>query len=317
MRRTVQLISLLLSAALTPACDNGAPWSAESEPAIEEQRDFGPTAAYGRRLLFMGPGEPLPTAAIFDFTSLSDSAGVQQGVRARILQDGEWESIMDSGWRLDPMRESWQIVPGDELRLVVSDAGELAVIAHGGERDVRLEHGSLIAETSPDAGTQFVLRQGTLDLGGGAVRGIVLDAQLGRAVDPSVVPSATDRPTPIARQGAEGFLANNSGFYVVFATSASGAVAWISHGGRDEVQRGAVLTPAAWSPAGEDDLSMPTAWRVTGPGSLTGELSADVTDTIPLTDFGEISALGYVLVSGWIGDDDIRRDVFGLIRHVR
>lgn len=317
MRRIVQAAPLLLPALLaSAACDNGAPWTAETEPAVEEQRDFGPTAAYGRRLLFMGPGEPLPTAALFDFTSLSDSAGVRQGVRARLLVDGEWQPLMDSGWRLDPMREPWQIVPGDDLKLMVNDAGELSAVAHRGEPGTRLEPGGLIAETSPDAGTRFVLRQAVLGFGEETVRGILLDAQLGRAIDPGVVPSGSDRPTPIARPGAEGFLVNNSGFYIVFATSASGAVAWISHGGRDEVQRGVTLTVAAWSP-GDETIPMPTGWRVTGPGSLSGELSASVVDPVPLTDLDELSALGYILVSGWIGDDDVRRDVFGLIRHVR
>lgn len=318
MRRIVQVVPLLLSAVVaSAACDNGAPWTDDTEPAVEEQRDFGPTAAYGRRLVFMGPGEPLPTAAIFDFTSLSDSVGVRQGVRARLLTEGEWQPLMDSGWRLEPMREPWQIVPGGDLKLMVNDAGDLSAVANRGEPGTRLEPGGLIAETSPDAGTQFVLRQAALRIGEETVRGILLDAQLGRALDPGVVPSASDRPTPIARPGAEGFLVNNSGFYVVFATSGSGAVAWISHGGRDEVQRGATLTPAGWAPASEDTVAMPADWRVTGPGSLSGELSARVTDRIPLTGLDELSALGYILVSGWIGDDNVRRDVFGLIRQVR
>lgn len=318
MRRIAQVAPLLLSAVVAAAaCDSDAPWTSETEPTVEEQRDFGRTAAYGRRLIFMGPGEPLPTAAIFDFTSLSDSAGVRQGVRARVLVEGEWQPIMDSGWRLDPMREPWQIVPGEDLKLMVNDAGELSAVAHRGEPYTRLEPGGLIAETSADAGTRFVLRQAVLGVGSETTPGILLDAQLGRALDPGVVPTGADRATPIARPGAEGLLVNDSGFYVVFAASASGAVAWISHGGRDEVQRGVSLAPAAWAPADDEALAMPSTWRVTGPGGLSGELSASVADPVPLTDLDDSSALGYILVSGWIGDDDVRRDVFGLIRHVR
>lgn len=331
MRRSLKIVPLLLATALAPACENGSPWGAGTSAPEEARHDFGPTAVYGRRLIFMGPGERLPTAAIFDFTTLSDSVSVQRGVRARVLLDEEWTSLMDVGWIMEPMREPWRVVPGGDLRVVVSDAGEFSSIAYRGEPAVRLQRGGLLAESSPDAGTQFLLRQATLAVDGETVRGILLDSQVGRAVDPAEVgpspvpptdgPAARDdgKVTPIARPGVEAFLVNTSGYYVVFASSADGEVAWVSYAGMDDLQRGGVLEPTAWSEEDGDEGTdrQPTQWRIGGPGQLTGELSAVVTDIVPLPEQDGVSTLGYTLVSGWVGDDGVRRDVFGLVRHIR
>jgi hypothetical protein len=127
MRPSRPIILTLLAAVLmapTIACENGLPWGQREEATEPDApHDFGPTAAYSRRLIFLGPGERLPTAAIFDFTALSDSASVRQGVRVRLLVDGEWNSLMDDGWESAAMREPWRLVPGHGLRIVVDDAG--------------------------------------------------------------------------------------------------------------------------------------------------------------------------------------------------
>lgn len=330
MRRSFLIVPLLLATLIAPACEDGTPWGTDTSAPEQPRHDFGPTAVYGRRLIFMGPGERLPTAAIFDFTTLSDSVSVRRGVRARVLLDEEWKPLVDTGWTMEPMRDPWRVVPGGDLGIVVNDAGEFSALTYRGEPDVRLQRGSLLAESSPDAGTQFLLRQASLTVAGETVRGILLDSQLGRAVDPAALPptegaapdvSATsdesEPATPIARAGAEAFLVNNSGYYAVFANSADGEVAWVSYAGTSDLQRGGVLEPTAWSEPDEDGIAMPTQWRIGGQGRLTGELSGVVTDGIPLTDQREMSALGYTLVSGWIGDDGVRRDVFGLVRHIQ
>jgi hypothetical protein len=202
---------------------------------------------------------------------------------------------------------------------------------------VRLSPGALLAESSPDAGTQFVLRQAALAIDDETVRGILLDSNLGRAVNPAALPrprpadqdqGGADEPddgtaadgvaTPIARAGAEAFLVNNSGYYAVFAMSSNGAIGWVSHAGRDEIQRGVALEPLAWSTADEDAIQMPTRWRIGGPGAqLSGELTAAATDPSPLPGLDEITGLGYILVSGWVEDGGVRRDVFGVVRQVR
>lgn len=339
MRRRIRIPFLLMAALLSSGCEDGTPWS-EGSDAVEAEagRDFGVTAAYARRLIFIGPGSRLPTAAVFDFTALSDSVGVRRGVRARLLSGPAWEPLMDAGWESEPMREPWRIVPGGALSIVVGDGGDLAAIAYGGEPDVRLEPGAVLAESSPDRGTQLVLRQATLQIAGEPVRGVLLDSQLGRAVSPASVPrpvttdTATDPepgsapPTPIARAGAEAFLVNNAGYYAVFTTSASGEIGWVSHPGVNEIHRGAALEPVA-DPDGDAAAmgtgaatvpEMPTHWRIRGNGSaLAGELSAAAIDPSPLPDLGELTALGYILVSGWVEDGGVRRDVFGLVRHVR
>lgn len=353
MRPSRSIILTLLAAVVlagATACENGPPWGQREEATqAETPHDFGPTAAYSRRLIFLGPGEQLPTAAVFDFIALSDSASVRHGVRARLLLDNEWVSLLDDGWESEAMREPWRLVPGRTLRIVVDDAGEIAAVAHRGEPSVRLSPGPLVAESSPDAGTQFVLRQATLDIDDEAVRGILLDSKLGRAVSPSALPRPSlegdgapeeqddqgdqDEPaageaqdtsaadglaTPIARAGAEAFLVNNSGYYAVFAMSSAGAIGWVSHAGRDEIQRGVALEPLAWSSSEGDAIQMPTRWRIGGPGAqLSGELTAAATAPAPLPGLEELTGLGYILVSGWIEDGGVRRDVFGVVRQVR
>lgn len=339
MQRTIHKTACFLTAALLLGCGEGAPWGAgTAEVDVEARHDFGPTAAYARRLIFLGPGSQLPTAAVFDFTTLSDSAGVRRGVRARLLTGDEWEPLVDAGWELEPMREPWRVVPGGDLRIVVNDAGELGAVTVDGETSVRLEPGALLGESSPDIGTRFILRQASLSVAGEVNRGILLDSQLGRAVNPAAVPrplasegsddsataddelpsDRTGRPTPIARAGAEAFLVNNSGYYAVFATSAAGEIGWVSHGERDEIYRDVALEPSEWSSTGDDEIQMPLQWRIGGPGAdLFGELSAAATDPSPLPDLVDLTALGYTLVSGWVEDGGVRREVFGLVRHVR
>lgn len=341
MQRSIQNLSLLLVVALSPGCEDGPPWATgQEEAAVEARHDFGPTAAYARRLVFLGPGDQLPTAALFDFTSLSDSVAVRRGVRARLLTSDTWELLMDAGWEFAPMREPWRVVPGGDLKIVVNDAGEIGAVVFNGEPHVRLEPGALLGESSPDVGTRFVLRQASLSVSGEIIRGILLDSQLGRTVSPAAVPGplapdttgpeadrgeenglARDRagrPTPIARPGAEAFLVNNSGYYAVFAPSAADEIGWVSHGGRDEIHHGVSLEPSAWAAAGEDGIEMPVQWRIGGPGTeLTGEITAAATDPSPLPGLVDLTALGYILVSGWIEDGGVRRDVFGLVRHVR
>lgn len=345
MRRSVHTAALFLAVGVAPACEDGPPWATREEPPpIEARHDFGPTAAYARRLIFLGPGTRLPTAAIFDFTSLSDSVGVRRGVRARLLTGDEWQPLIDAGWEFEPMREPWRVVPGDGLKIVVDDGGELAAVVHAGDREVRLHPGARLAESSPDVGTRFVLRQAMLVIDGETLRGILLDSQLGRAVHPAAVPrpfttdtgpdapaepdtaptdeggdtARTGRPTPIARAGAEAFLVNNGGYYAVFATSAAGAIGWVSHAGRDQIHRGVALRPTTWSTPPEEEFRMPVQWRIGGAGSnLQGELAVAATDPSPLPDLGDLTALGYLLVSGWIEEGGVRRDVVGFVRHVR
>lgn len=322
MRRITLTIPVLLSALVAGACDDGTPWSdGEETPTVESRLDFGPTAVYDRRILFLGPDGDLPAAAAFDFSSLADSAGVRGGVRARVLDGAEWATVADTGWALAPMREPWRIVPEGALRVLVNDAGEISALA-ARDSDTRLEPGTILSETSPDAGTQLILRNAELLLDGEPLPGVLLDAQLGRAVRPAQVPPRGDTAeahpsTPIARPGSEALLVNSAGYLVVLTRSGEGDMAWVSHAGRDEIRRGVLLEPTAWTEPGEDG-QWPSGWAVRGADAdMAGELSTEAVDHSVLSHLAGVEGLDYVLVSGWIEDRGVRRDVFGLVRHVR
>jgi hypothetical protein len=322
MRRYSSLLVLaVLMAAGLPACNDGRP--DRDEVAARAPVDFGPTAAYERRFLFLGPGQLLPSAAIVDLVALSDSVGVRRGVRARVSDGTDWLPLMDEGWDMAWMREPWRLVPHGSLRLVLGDAGELAALVFRADMEVRVEPGSALAGYSPDPGTQLVLRQARLALGADLVHGILLDAQLGRGVDPAMSRSVRSQPgsgapneaTPIGQPGTEALLTDNDGFYLVFAAAGAGPMGWIHYRGRDDVRRGAHLTAVAWEET--EGVQVPNAWQVAGQGELTGELTAEALDGVDLADVAGIEALGYAVVSGWVADQDVRRDVFGLIRHIR
>lgn len=336
----MRTIPFLLVALLLAACEAGG--AGEEIPATGRE-EFGPTAAYDRRLVFLGPGAELPTAAVFDFAVLSDSAGLRRGIRARLVDGMEWIPLMDAGWEMARMREPWRLVPHGDLKLIVGSAGELdALVFAGEELGVRLDPGSSIAEYSPDAGTQLVLRQAELRLGGEPVTGILLDAQLGRAVNPAAIPRIAPEPAdpgaedageiaadaagdsllvdpaPAARPGAEALLLDNAGYYVVFAASAEGDMAWVHAAGRDDVRRPARLEPFEWEPFQEAGVQVPTAWRVLTPGDLFGgEIRAEAADRAVIGEGAATGAMGYVVVTGWIEDRGVRRNVYGMVRHVR
>lgn len=327
--RPVYAGALLLMVLAAPACDDGG---GGAPPA--QEGDFGHTAAYNRRFMFLGSGSgPLPAAAVFDFSTLSDSIGIRRGARARLGGGAGWRPLMDAGWEMEPMREPWRLVPHGPLTMVVGETGELSALVVRGSAPTRLELGQTLAEHSPDVGTQLVLRNATLHRDGGSEAGIVLDAQLGRAVNPAL--AVRDRPprtdadargddtipasaTPIALPGADALLIGDQGYYTVLATASSGSLAWIRSNGRSDAMAGTRLEPTAWSDPEEDSVQVPTAWRIFSPdGGLTGELTAGATDRIVLTGTGTLETLAYVLVTGWVQDRTTRREVAGLVRHVR
>lgn len=344
MIRRFSMISCLLLLPLAGACEGGPPWATSEESASPDREDFGTVAAYERLLLFVGPGETTPMAAIFDFNALRDSTGFRRGIRTRLLTDSAWQALQDDGWEMAPMREPWRLVPYGTLKVLVGDEGELDALVYQEEPSLRLDPGSYLAEYTPDGGTQLVLRQGQLHLDDEVFTGIILDSQHGRALTGAVrqqtsqaAPSPPGSDTteedivddgeadaegaaagsPSARAGVEAFLLDNSGYYVVFATSANGDLTWLHLGTQDDVRRGTTLEATEWEDGGPADGS-PIRWRVASPdGALDGEVEAIATDDTPLYGRVDVSALSYALVSGWIQDREVRREVFGLIRHVR
>jgi hypothetical protein len=330
LRISVLMALATMTMIAVSACEVGRPGSERPESSAKPV-DFGPTAAYERRVVFLGPGQRLPTAVIMDFVALSDSLGVRRGVRARLADGSEWIRLLDLGWVMERMREPWRLVPFGPLAILVGDAGELSAIVVRGDTEVRLEPGATLAEYAPDRGTQLMLRQARVTVGADLVQGILLDAQLGRALhstaardpvfdaeldDADDAIAANGDATPAARPGTEALLMDNAGYYLVLAAAAAGQIGWIHWEGRDEVLRGAQLRAVAWE-ADEDGTRVPTAWEIVGPGDLAGELTAEVGDGVDVTGAADVERIGYAIVSGWVTLRSVRRDVFGVIRHVR
>jgi len=321
--RSLLVVTLVLCSGV-PACNDDRQVGERQEPVAQAPADFGPTAVYERRIIFLGPGQRLPSAAVVDFVALSDSVGVRRGVRARLADGADWTRLMDEGWEMDRMRDPWRLVPHGPLRLVVGDGGELNALVFRRDAEVRLESGGALAGYSPDPGTQLVLRDARLAIGPELVHGILLDAQLGRALDPTTGRNGSDladedtdgRATPAAQRGAEALLIDAAGYYLILAASAAGQVGWIHHDGNDDVRRGARLSAVGWQP-GEGGIQIANAWQLVGPGELTGELVAEAVDGVEIDGPAQVESLGYAIVSGWIEDRGDRREVFGLVRHVR
>lgn len=327
MRAAITGILLALVLAI-PACDDGG---GGAPPAQDPTPDFGPTAAYNRRLLFLGPGGDI--AAVFDFAALSDSIGIRRGARARLGDGNGWRALLDDGWEMESMREPWRLVPHGPLKMTVGEAGDLSALVHRDTVPTRLELGQVLAEHSPDVGTQLVLRTGRLVRADQSLAGIVLDVQLGRAVSSAQAVRETapegrggagagqgagSPATPIALPGAEALLLDGQGYLAALATATGGSLAWIRSGDRSDVRPGARLEPTAWSAAEDDSIQVPTAWRiVSASGLLTGELTVRTVDRNRLQGADRLEALSYALVTGWIEDRNARRDVYGLVRHVR
>lgn len=317
----------ILVAAAAPACENGRP-GADRPESVAEPVDFGPTAAYERRVVFLGPGQRLPTAVIMDFAALSDSLGVRRGVRVRVADGSEWTRLLDAGWDMERMREPWRLVPHGPLALIVGDAGELTAFVVRGDTEIRLEPGSVLAEHAPDRGTQLMLRQARVAVGAELVHGIMLDAQMGRTLEPAAArdpinradPDAgtagDDDATPTARPGSEALLVDNAGYYLVFATTSAGQLGWVHSEGRDDELRGTRLRAVGWE-EDEEGTRVPNGWEIVGPGDLAGELVAEVVDGVNVTGAADVEGIGYAIVSGWVAYRGVRRDVFGIIRHVR
>jgi hypothetical protein len=261
---------------------------------------LGPAATYERRLLFLATGPELPAAATFDFTAVPDSAGLRRTAGIQLAADRRWTRLLEGSWSTDRIREPWRILPHGELRVVVNDAGEVDALALSGDPGLRVEPGPLLAESSPDAGTQLVLRAASLTTEDSTYRGVLLDAQVGRAVE---TPSAA--PTSI-----EALLAHGSGYHAVVVRAAGGHLAWVNDDGESRIHRGVRLEQRGEGPEDEgpgDEGA--TVWLIAGLPELSGRLRIELADTAAVP--------GYALVSGWVEDDGVRRDVFGLVRQTR
>lgn len=333
MSRQPHIIPILLLAVLVLGCEGRVPWSEQEQSTTATARtDFGPTAAYDRRMIFLGPGGDLPTAAVVDLQVLSDSAGLRRGARARFLDGQGWIPLLDAGWEMGPMRSPWRLVPHGPMRIRLSEDAELDAIEFRDEPTLRLLPGGVIAEHAPDAGTQLVLRHAALLVEDEPHEGVLLDAQIGRDAgadfrprtrggpaddDGSAADGESASPSPTARPGTEALLLDGEDFHLVIAAAARGQIAWVHSAGQDDVRTGVELRGSAQEPFTEAAVQVPTAWQlITGAGAVVGELRAESSDRSVL-EGSAASALRYVIVTGWVEDRSVRRQVFGLVRDIR
>ncbi len=305
---------LLLSLLPLAGCDE-LPWGRDGAGQLGGgAHALGPATTYERRLLFLATGPDLPATATFDFTAVIDSAGLRREAGIRLAADGRWTELLDGAWFTDAIREPWRILPHGELRVIVSDAGEIDALALDSEPGLRIEIGPRMAESSPVAGTQLVLQNATLTTTDSAYDGVLLDAQVGRARD-ATTPTATS---------IEALLAHGANYHAVVFRVTGGLVAWVNDDGESRIHRGVRLegeprdggsgtagldTAGAAATGAEEPEGGPVVWRIVDPPELSGRVSAEIADSA--------AATGYTLVSGWIEEDGVRRDVFGLVRHAR
>ncbi len=326
MRTLALLTSLLLLAA---ACDGRGPWSDRDDTtAAGTGVDFGPAAAFERRLLFLAPGEDPPTAAGFDFALVDDSTRHYRSARAVVTRDSAWRTLMDTAWSMAPMRNAWRLVPFGDLHLLVGINDELEAVTVSGAPDTRLFLGRAIGEFSPDAGTRLQLREAELTTGGTTIAGLLLDVQLGRSLQRSgaphtIVASAGGRAaTPVlaaatlqpGTTNVEALLAGD-GVLLALGEAADGPTAWLRDGQRDDVWEGTRLIPTGQ--AGSPPADTAPDWRVVrGGGDVVAELRALDRHTVPLPGRAG-GSVGVTVARGWLEIREERVPVVAVLRHVR
>jgi hypothetical protein len=143
-----------------------------------------------------------------------------------------------------------------------------------------------------------VLRDATLMTADTAYPGVLLDAQVGRAT------SAPTDSAPAAAASIDVLLAHGSDYNVVVVRAAGGLVAWVNEDGEARILRDVTLA--------RDTTHAAASWRIGAAQELTGTVSSEHPDSTATS-----AAPDYVLVSGWIEDGGVRRDVFGLVRRRR
>lgn len=294
--RAFTITLLLLSIFPLAGCED-LPWSPEGDSGEAHSGPF-PATTYERRLLFLASGPNLPAAATFDFTAVTDSAGLQRAAGIQLATEGHWSELLDTAWSTDRVREPWRILPHGAMRVMVNEVGEIDALALDGDPGLRLETGELLAESSPDAGTQLVLRSARLMTADTAYEGVLLDAQVGRAQDTIAASVATS---------IEALLAHGSDFHAVVFRVGEGLLAWVNDDGESRIHRDVQIERLP----GESDAAEvePTAWGIVAVPELSARVAAELADSAAVN--------GYTLVSGWVEDGGVRRDVFGLVRHDR
>lgn len=310
---------------LVLACDGRAPWSSRaSEGDGSAAADFGPVAAFERRLLFLTPSSPDPTAAGFDFALVDDSVRTYRSARILVEQDSTWRTVMDTAWSMEPMRSAWRLVPFGPLHLLVGEGDELEALAVEGDPETRLILRRPIDEFSPDAGTRLQLREADLVTGDDRVSGLVLDIQLGRSIAGSGAPKTiaaasggrlaavleVANPAAPAEQ-VEAFIAGDA-LLLALGEAVDGPLGWLREAQLHDVWDGARVVT--------NDIvtgdSVPDWTILRGDGTPVGSLFTLSRHVVRLPGEGG-GDVGLSLAQGWVEIRGDRRQVLAVLRHVQ
>lgn len=250
----MRIFFLFLLIGTVAACDRGAGPEADSRRAAEG----APTAAYARRMIFVGGREAAPAIVIFDHLALAGPTAVERRVGFwRTTAEG-WSPLLDLKWSDEPIREPWRLVPHGAFRFLVDDAGEVEALIGRGELDpFQLMASGRIGEWSPDEPPQFRINRGAWAIGKDTIAGLLVDIQPGVA----------------SGEGATGLselvLTNGAEFHLVARLPMTNpGELWLQRGERMETMAGVELARAA-----ESDTSAPTVWHIgAAHGEIMGEL---------------------------------------------
>lgn len=268
---------------------------------------------YGTHFLFLSTEGSTPLALALHVIGKVEPQRYVRDHRGWLLRGTDWAAV---GWdRIEepPTRRPWRIFPASHLRVIVGEQGDITeLIAAAPDARVSLRPGSVLDRWEDADAARRQIRQGTLNVGGAPVSGIVLQEQVAR-------PRASI-PPPF--RGHEAFalrLGSGDLLLVGQPRDAEGygkSFAWASLGGvqrrwdRVEVQAAERMNDTTLGRV------VPVRWRFTIPEpGIQGELAADGSRASPFSDSPGSPLHLVVRVTGWVEADGRRRDVLGLLEH--
>lgn len=232
----------------------------EASPDADSRRGPGgaPTAAYTRRMIFVGGREAAPAIVAFDHLALAGPTAVERRVGFWHTTGEGWNQLLGVDWSDDPIREPWRLIPHGPFRFLVGDAGEVeALIGRGEAEGFQLAPVGRIGEWSPDEPPQFRIHRGEWALGKDTIGGLLVDILPGIETGGG----ATALSELVLTDGAEFYL-------VARLPAAHPGELWLQRGERSETMAGVELARAAVT-----DSTASAAWRIgASHGEIVGEL---------------------------------------------